>query len=361
MTEIIALLKSSSKRFEKRIPIHPLHFNLIHPDYRKCLMIEENYAEDYGYSDDAIYKLFKIPSKNRNALIQNADFSMIVRPTESDLALMPYGATALGWFHCVQNKEIRDAAIKQNLTLICMESLQDQDGYFFKENSYITGEQAILYISKKSFFLKKNQIAVIIGYSNAAKGAIRQLFNLGIYDIICCSKRKSNAIFDKIQNVKYVQIQENPDNPRSTIINNKSFSEFVKNADIIINASAQSIYQPLVYLRQEEILGLKKGCLIIDISCDKGMGFDFSCLTYLDKPFKMFADINYCAIDHLPTLDYGNASLHISKKLISLLPSIIDPIKNPTSNLILDNATQIKAGKLLNPEINYFIKYFENY
>ncbi|MBT4793430.1 MAG: hypothetical protein HON90_17795 [Halobacteriovoraceae bacterium] len=56
----------------------------------------------------------------------------------------------------------------------------------------------------------------------------------------------------------------------------RPFLEVISEADIIVNGSFQDPEKPYMFVTNEEISSLKPHSLIIDISCDEGMGFPFA-------------------------------------------------------------------------------------
>lgn len=47
-------------------------------------------------------------------------------------------------------------------------------------------------------------------------------------------------------------------------------------SDIIVNGAFQEPDSPVMFVTEEEASSLKPGCLIVDVSCDEGMGFYFA-------------------------------------------------------------------------------------
>jgi alanine dehydrogenase len=354
----IALLRSI-KPFERRLPVHPEHFKLINQEFRNYIYIEEDYSIDFNYSD-LYYRDLGYNIGNRETLLNFSECCLLVKPTPQDLLQMKRGATSLGWFHCVQNQNITDAAIKNNLTLICMESLFNEDGqYFFQENSKITGKHGVIHaLESANIKMHKDMVAVVIGHGNAGVSAIHQLLDLGISNIICCSKRNKNNIHDKINGIVYEQIKF-CDNKIVTS-DNLPIINILKKADIIINATAQDIYKPLIFLQQNDLLKLKSNSLIIDLSCDKNMGFEFATITSFNKPIIKLENSLYYAIDHIPTIDYNNATMAISEQIVSIIPLIFEYLNANIIPPIIERAIQIKNGNIINPDINYYNQYFSS-
>ncbi len=78
----------------------------------------------------------------------------------------------------------------------------------------------------------------------------------------------------------------------------KALAEF----DIIVNCIFQNTERPLIYIKGDEIDLLKPDTLIVDVSCDTGMGFDFARPTSFTNPTFMVGNrITYYAVDHSPS------------------------------------------------------------
>jgi alanine dehydrogenase len=352
----IALLQSSTKLFEKRVPLHPKYFNCVDLNLRKFVYFEQNYSTNFGYPD-YYHEQMGYKTGERANLIASADCTMLVRPMPHDIISMKENSISLGWFHCVQDKEIVDAAIKKQITLISMENLYDKQKYFFEENSRISGKAAIIYALKNTTVgLEQNPLCVVIGHGNAGIAAIETLKGLGVKNIICCTKRSQNDIKNRISGIIYKQIKQNKYEKKLYFEENRPILELLKHARIIINATTQNIYQPAIFLYKNDLKYLQKDTLIIDISCDRQMGFEFATITPLNKPIIRVENILYFAVDHLPTLDYDYASKAISSKIITLIPDIINYLKYSKLSPIIEKAIQIRRGVIVNPDINYFQK-----
>ena len=355
----ISLLRSSSKPYERRLPIHPEHLHLISPGLRGYVYIESGYFKDFGY-DDSYAKNLGFPVEPRSTLITSADCHWIIRPMPEDLALMKHNTTVVGFFHCVQNQEMAKVAVHNKLTLVGMESLYNKyDEFLFVENSSITGKQAVLHaLASANVTANNNLKAVVIGHGNVGYSAITELINLGIVDITCCSKRDAVKILDKIKGIVYKKIKRSSDGLKVEIDDGSPILDILKTADIIINATAQHVYHPEIFLYNTDLKDLKGGALIIDISCDKNMGFEFARINSLANPIIKLENVLYYAVDHLPTLDYDNATKEMSNPLVRIFPIVVEYINMLRKFEIIENAIQIKNGGCINPDIEYFKTHF---
>jgi alanine dehydrogenase len=68
---------------------------------------------------------------------------------------------------------------------------------------------------------------------------------------------------------------------------------------------------------------LRQGAVIVDASCDEGMGFPFSMPTSFAEPMFPVAGINYYAVDHTPSYLWRSASWEISAVVVSYLETIM--------------------------------------
>ena len=95
---------------------------------------------------------------------------------------------------------------------------------------------------------------------------------------------------------------------------------------------------------------MKKGALIIDISCDRNGGIETSVPTTIENPTYVVDEVTHYVVDHTPSLFYKSTSEAISEQVCSFLDDIISEQRN----IILDNATIIANGKIIDKRIIAF-------
>ncbi len=89
---------------------------------------------------------------------------------------------------------------------------------------------------------------------------------------------------------------------------------FLAAADIVVNCTLQDPNAPLTYLRTEDLAEFQPDSLIVDVSCDEGMGFSWARTTTFDEPmFRVGGHVNYYAVDHSPSYLWNSASWEISE------------------------------------------------
>jgi alanine dehydrogenase len=133
-------------------------------------------------------------------------------------------------------------------------------------------------------------------------------------------------------------------------------------ADIICNAVQQDTDKPMMFVKPHETDRLKSRSIIIDVSCDEGMGFPFAVPTSFDSPIFTVGDgIIYYAVDHTPSYLWNAASREISRALIPYLEAVMMGPDSWMQNETIQCAIEIDEGKILNPAICRFQKRADEY
>jgi len=114
---------------------------------------------------------------------------------------------------------------------------------------------------------------------------------------------------------------------------------------------------PETFISNSDLDLLKKNAIIIDISCDAGMGFEFAVPTTFEKPLLFLRNgIKYYSVDHVPSYLWNAATREISK---ALTPYIVELVKHSFDfhcNRTLSKAIEIENGLIRNPQIIAFQK-----
>jgi alanine dehydrogenase len=111
----------------------------------------------------------------------------------------------------------------------------------------------------------------------------------------------------------------------------------------------------LSYLRTEDLTGFAPGSLIVDVSCDEGMGFEWAKPTTFDDPmFTVGNGVNYYAVDHTPSYLWNSATWEISEALLPFLRTVMAGPAAWATNLTVSRAIEIHDGVINNPSILSF-------
>ena len=134
----------------------------------------------------------------------------------------------------------------------------------------------------------------------------------------------------------------------------KALTELISESGIIINGTFQDTNNPFDFVLEEEKACLKPGCLIIDVSCDEGMGFYFAKPTSFKEPMFQVEKVDYYAVDHTPSYFWESASRSISAALIVHLPTIVAGPDQWQKNETIRRAINIDKGVVQKPDILKF-------
>ena len=131
-------------------------------------------------------------------------------------------------------------------------------------------------------------------------------------------------------------------------------SDLIAEAGIIINGTFQNPAQPMDFVTEDEADCLQPGCLIIDVSCDAGMGFYFAKPTTFKEPMFKVGTVDYYAVDHTPSYLWESASRSISAALVVYMATMAEGRPGWEGNETLQRAVNIDRGVIQKPGINEF-------
>jgi len=357
-----AVIGTSRKENEKRVAIHPEHIRQIPEKIRRQLFFEKGYGVPFGMSDSTISALTGNQPLERKMLFRNFNKIIIPKPVEDDFKEMRGGTVIWGWIHCVQQANIAQAAIDKKMTFVSWENMYYQGSkdriHIFQKNNEMAGYcgvQHALQLRGIDGYFGAARRAVVIGFGSVGRGAVYALRGHGFNDITVLTRRPTHLVSDKIPGIRYRQLTEDPSGDfKIESQNGKSqlIADALAQADIIVNAVLQDPKSPVVFIRESDVVKFKKECLIIDISCDTGMGFSFAHTTTLSQPIFKLGNILYYSLDHTPTLLWDSASWEISNCLIPYLKDFVDG----ADNAVLNGAIDIRNGIIVNKDILTFQK-----
>jgi len=361
------VIGTSKKEHERRVPIHPEHLPRIPEHVRRQLIFEEGYGAPFGIADS------KIAAQTggiatRHQLLANIGNVIIPKPVLSDLEELREGGILWGWPHCVQQSSVTQIAIDRKQTLIAFEEMfvwgpNGQIGrHAFYKNNEMAGYCAILHALRLRGIdghYGNHRKTIIFSFGAVSRGAIYALKARGFRDITICVQRPDHEVREEILACHYVRIREGLEGEARMVVvehdgTAQPLTDLISESDIIINGILQDPDNPMNFVTEEEETSLKPGCLIIDISCDEGMGFFFAKPTTFRNPMIRIGTIDYYAVDHTPTYLWESASRSVSGALIVYLPTVVAGRDNWQKNETIRRAVDIDAGVIQKPNILSF-------
>lgn len=306
----------SQKNNEKRRCLIPSDIVII--KNKQQIYVEQGYGNVLGYSDDDYIKA------GVNVVSQSEVLSkdIICDGKIGDAAYLPQlkNQTIYGWVHAVQNREITDLLVDNKLTAFAWEDMFEDGRHTFWRNNEIAGEAAIMHAYTLHGLFPYDTKVAIIGRGNIGKGALKILTFMGadvtMYD------RKTEKLFQK------------------------ELDQF----DVIVNCILWDTSRTDHIIYKDDLKRMKKGALIIDVSCDRNGGVETCIPTTMNNPTYEVDGIVHYAVDHTPSIFYKT----ISKSLSEEVSKTIDLLIEGNPNQVLQDALIVDKGIVVDQRINAF-------
>jgi alanine dehydrogenase len=363
----LGVIAQSRKENERRLAIHPLHFERIPADLRERIYLERGYGAPFGVPDEQLARRIA-GLRSRDQLLAECDVILLPKPQPPDLAQMRAGQVLWGWPHCVQDEEITQLGIDRRLTLIAFEAMNYwlADGSFslhvFHKNNELAGYCSVLHalelIGTTGDYGRRLRAAVI-GFGAAGRGAVTALNAHGVNDVDILTHRGVNAVGSPIHSARIVQFEQDADDPaRSHALREDGpvpLAAFLAEHDIVVNCVLQDTDAPLMFVTEGDLASFAPGGLIVDVSCDEGMGFSWARPTsFADPMFTVGDNVHYYAVDHSPSQLWNSATWEISEALLPhLRPVLAGPLAWAANDTIA-RSIEIHDGVVRNPRILSF-------
>ena len=309
----------SRKKNEQRRALIPFDLkNIRHTD---SLFFEKGYGKVLGYSDKDYFD-FGANVVKRKVVYEQDIICCLKAPELEEREFFKKGQTLFGWVHAEQGQELTDFLLKKKMTAIVWEKMYVGPTYIFWRNREIAGEAGVLHAFLYYGKLPYECSVCVIGRGNTARGAIRVLEKMGaqitVYD------RKTSP-FLRRELEKY---------------------------DVVINCVLWDIFRKDRLIYRDDLKRMKKGAMIIDISCDRELEIETSQPTNIYDPVYYLDGILHYAVDNTPSIFWKTATRSISKELKKYVDALIEEDESE----VLKNATIIKNGKILDEKIAKFQK-----
>jgi alanine dehydrogenase len=370
----LGVLAHSAKENERRLPIHPAHFRKIEPQIRERIFLEDGYGELFGAQDRELAELVG-GIRSRAEIVAECDVVLLPKLQAGDLADMRVGQTVWGWAHCVQDQALTQVAIDRQLTLVAFEAMNhwNVDGSFglhvFHKNNELAGYCSVLHALELAGWTGsygRRLRAAVIGFGATARGAITALNAHGIDDVRVLTNRDVAAVGSPIHSTQILQMGHTTTVPIRTWADTPDgpvpVAKVLSENDIIVNCVLQDPDAPLIFLTAADLGAFAAGSLIVDVSCDEGMGFSWARPTsFTDPVFIVGKGIRYYAVDHSPSYLWDSATWEISDALVPHIASVLSGPAAWNENSTIARSIEIRDGVVQNPGILRFQRRAESY
>ena len=363
----IGVIGTSRKTDERRYPIHPAHLMRIPEKLREKMIFEQGYGAAFNMSDEEIAALTG-GIATRSDILTQLGTVIIAKPVLADLQELKEGGTIWGYVHCVQQQAITQAALDRKLTLIAFEDMfvwspQGNVGrHTFYKNNEMAGYCAVLHALQLKGIdghYGNQRKTIIFSFGAVSRGAIYALKAHGFRDITICIQRPDHEVREEVLDCHYVKVRPGTEGEARMIVvehdgSQRPLTELISEADIIVNGTYQETANPVNFVIESEADCLKPNSLIIDVSCDEGMGFFFAKPTTFKHPMFSYKTTDYYAVDHTPSYLWESATRSISAALIVYLPTVLAGPEQWQKDETIRRAINIEHGIIKNNAILAF-------
>ncbi|MGM7319079.1 N(5)-(carboxyethyl)ornithine synthase [Idiomarina sp. ST10R2A5] len=360
----LGVIGSSKKEDERRVPIHPDHLSRIPEKIRKQLIFETGYGERFGINDAELASQVG-GLASRDELLETMNTVVIAKPVLADFEQLRTGGVLWGYPHCTQQREVTQIAIDRKQTLIAFEDMyvwgpQGQVGrHTFYKNNEMAGYCGVIHALQLKGIdghYGNQRKALIFSFGAVSRGAIYALKAHGFRDITICIQRPDHEVREEVLDCHYVWLRAGTaDQARMMVVEHdgteRPLCDLISESGLIINGIYQDTNHPIDFVIEQEKACLKPGCLIIDVSCDEGMGFYFAKPTTFKNPMFQVEKVDYYAVDHTPSYFWESASRSISAALVFHLPAIAAGPDGWQQNETIRRAINIDKGVIQKPDI----------
>jgi alanine dehydrogenase len=363
----LGVVATSGKADERRLPIHPRHLERIEADLRGRIFLERGYGRQHGFADDELAAHVG-GLRSRAELFAQCDVVALPKPLHQDVAALRAGQVLWGWPHCVQDAELTQLAIDRRLTMIAWEAMNHwtPDGAYslhvFHKNNELAGYCSVLHalqLRGTSGYYGPRLRAAVISFGATGRGAIAALLALGVHDISVLTNRRVAAVGAPMPPARLVHYDRDDAHPARrpalTPPAGGSLAEFLAGHDVIVNCVLQDTDDPLTFVTSRDLDRFQRGSLIVDVSCDEGMGFEWARPTSFDEPiFVVGPGVHYYAVDHSPSYLWNSATWEISEALIPHMRAVMSGPDGWQASDTIRRAIEIRDGVVQNPRILSF-------
>ena len=352
----LGVLATSGKEDEHRLPIHPRHMERIDADLRRRIFLERGYGARYGAVDAELAERVG-GLRSREQLIAECDVIVLPKPLHADVAGLRPGQVLWGWPHCVQDVELTQISIDRRLTVIAWEAMNHwtRDGAFslhvFHKNNELAGYCSVMHalqLRGTSGQFGAGLRAAVISFGATARGAVAALLRWAPrHHGAHASQRPGGRRPDAAGATRPLRPRCQPPRDRPEVLTPErgSLAEYLARHDIVVNCILQDTDDPLLFVAADELGLFPRGTLIVDVSCDEGMGFEWARPTSFAEPmFTVGPGVHYYAVDHSPSYLWNSATWEISEALIPHIRAVMSGPSGWEASETIRRAIEIRDG-----------------
>ena len=302
-------------------------------DLRGRHLPRAGYGERYGVSDDQLERFGRrLAAAARSSWRSATSSSRRSRCSATSPRCASGRCSGAGRTAC-RTPSSTQVAIDRQLTLIAFEAMNHwtSDGSFslhvFHKNNELAGYCSVLHalqLAGSPATTAGGWRAVVIGFGATARGAVTALNALGVATSTCSPTVEKAAVASPIHSARIVHFDTDDTTARvSHAVTDDgpvALGDVPRRARHRRQLRAPGHRRPATFIDEDDLRGPAPGSVVIDVSCDEGMGFSWARPTTFAEPTFIVGDhVLYYAVDHSPSYLWDAATWEISEALLPFL------------------------------------------
>ena len=268
-------------------------------------------------------------------------------------------------FHAEGNVELVNTLCDKGPTAYSYEFFETEDGIFplAVVGGEISGKLAVIYgayhllspqggrgVLLADIIGARRPKVIVIGYGNVGSAAVKTAQALGNEVVVFGTDRERLSKYQRAVG----------SDVRCLLYTPESFEQEIIDADLIVGAILVSTYNTPPILLERHLKKMKKGSMIIDVTCGYGDGYlpTFSNFTTFKKPTYHKEGILHCKIDILPSSVPITTSKAFSKNIAPYILKLGESIFSNKYDPISERGKIIEQGKIMNSIVSENIRLY---
>ena len=283
------------------------------------VVIQKGYGEVLGMTDED----YERSGASVGTLEEVLSCDLVVDPKIGDagyLPRLPEGTAVFGWVHATQNRDITDTLIERKATAFAWEKMFEGGRHVFWRNNELAGEAAVMHAFQCYGRMPYESKVAVIGRGNTARGAIKVLNMLGA-EVECFDRRTEGLLREEIGRF-----------------------------DVVVNCVLWDLSRTDHIISRADLSRMKRGSMIVDVSCDRGGGIESCIPTTIKDPVDKDEGVLQYAVDPTPTSFYKTFSHENSR----MMPRYLSELLSGDISEVLKGCLILENGEIVDPEINEF-------
>lgn len=350
---------------EKRVLLTPDEIKtIVDSGYRIC--VEKDAGKEAGFSNEQYVKS-GADIVNNKSLWNECDIVIKFKcPQPTEYSLLRKSQIIGAFMHAEGDPELVKVLRQKKVTAYAFEFFRTNDNLFPMSfiDSEIAGKLALIYgmyhlqshLGGEGVLLSPVvgvplPKVVVIGYGNAGNASIRIAEAMGIDVTVFGTNREK---------LRKYQATVKP-NVHCKLYSKEIFEKAIVEADLVIGAIQISTYDTPEMIPEELVKKMKKGSMIVDVTCGYGKGYlpSFNRFSSFENPVYERFGVLHCKIDLLPAAVPNTTTRGVSNHILPYLLNWFHSIKTGAFDSISNSGLIIKDGLVVHPEVQRHLDYYE--